>query len=83
MEFATILRRRGPLEAEFAKLGETFLIEAPRWEQRSLGARIANRLGWRAFESDKRLAALRSRSYKLIYSNTVTNGVVLEVRARP
>ena len=45
MEFATILRRRGPLEAEFAKLGETFLIEAPRWEYRSLGARIANRLG--------------------------------------
>jgi len=83
MEFATILRRRGPLEAEFAKLGETFLIEAPRWEHRSLGARIANRLGWRAVDSDKRLTALRSRSYRLIYSNTVTNGDVLEVLARP
>ena len=58
MEFATILRRRGPLEAEFAKLGETFLIEAPRWEHRSLGARIANRLGWRAFESEQTIGCV-------------------------
>jgi hypothetical protein len=44
VKFATILRRSGPLESEFAKLGETFLIEGS-WNRRSLPARFANRLG--------------------------------------
>src|SRR6187399_2669791 len=39
VKFATILRRRGPLEAEFARLGEVFLIEAPQWEHLTLGRR--------------------------------------------
>ena len=83
VEFATILRRWGPLAAEFAKLGETLLIEAPRCERLTLGGRIGKRLGWRAFRADKRLAALRGRPHRLIYSNTVTNGDVLQVLARP
>jgi glycosyltransferase involved in cell wall biosynthesis len=82
LKLTTILRRRGPLEAEFAKLGETFLIQTSRWERR-LGKRIATRLRWTGFGSMKRLAALRDRSHQLIYSNTITNGDVLQVLARP
>lgn len=82
VEFATILRRRGPLEADFAALGETFLIETSRWE-RLIRDRIAKPLHWTGFGSNKRLAALRDRSHRLIYSNTVTNGDVLQILARP
>ena len=80
LKFATILRRSGPLQSEFAKLGEIFLIETP-WKRRSLPTRIANRLGWST--SDKRLMAFRDRPHRLIYSNTVTNGDVLQALARP
>ena len=48
-----------------------------------LGGRIAKRLGWTGFRSKRRLSALRGRSHRLIYSNTVTNGDVLQVLARP
>lgn len=83
VQFSTILRRRGPLEAAFAALGQTFVIEAPRWKQRTLRGQIADRVGWPGFRTDKRLAALREHPHRLIYSNTVTNGDVLEVLARP
>jgi glycosyltransferase involved in cell wall biosynthesis len=82
LKFATILRRTGPLETEFAKLGETFLIETPS-KPRSLPTRIANRLGWSTSRPDERLAPFRNRCYRLIYSNTVTNGDVLQALARP
>jgi glycosyltransferase involved in cell wall biosynthesis len=82
LEFATILRRRGPLEPDFAALGETFLIETPRWE-RIVRKRIAPRLPLPRFGTNKRLAALRDRSHRLIYSNTVTNGDVLRILAKP
>lgn len=82
LRFTTILRRGGPLEAEFAKLGETFLIEKQQ-KRHSLPVRIANRLGWSMSQSDKRLAAFRNRSHQLIYSNTITNGNVLRALARP
>ena len=80
LKFTTILRRTGPLEKEFAKLGETFSIET-QGKRRSLPARIANRLGWPA--SDQRLTAFRNRPHRLIYSNTITNGNVLQALARP
>jgi glycosyltransferase involved in cell wall biosynthesis len=80
--FATILRRRGPLEREFAALGETFLIETPRWE-RLVRQRLIPGLNWNGFGSARQLAGLRARSHRLIYSNTVTNGDVLQVLARP
>jgi glycosyltransferase involved in cell wall biosynthesis len=82
LKFATILRRAGPLEPEFAKLGKTFLIEPPA-KSRSLPIRIANRLGWSTSSVDERLIALHNRSYRLLYSNTITNGEVLEALARP
>ena len=82
LTFTTILRKRGPLEVEFAKLGETFPIETLR-NRRSLPARIANRLGWSVSQSDQRLTAFRNRPHRLIYSNTITNGNVLQALARP
>lgn len=82
VNFGTIILRRGPLEPMFAKLGETFLIEPSRWERR-VGKRIAKRLGWTGLGSSKQLTALRDRSHRLIYSNTVTNGEVLQILARP
>jgi glycosyltransferase involved in cell wall biosynthesis len=82
VRFTTILRRSGPLETEFAKLGETFLIEGS-WNRRSLPARFANRLGLLTSKSEKEFAALRDRSHRLIYSNTVTNGDVLRALVRP
>ena len=83
VKFATILRRRGPLEAAFAALGETFLIEAPRWKQRTLCGRIAQRLDLPGFRTERQLTALRDHPHRLIYSNTVTNGDVLQVLVRP
>lgn len=82
VKFVTILRRGGPLEADFAELGETFLIEGS-WNRPSLRARIANRLGLTTSQFEKGLAAFRDRSHRLIYSNTVTNGSVLRALARP
>jgi glycosyltransferase involved in cell wall biosynthesis len=82
LEFATILRRRGPLEADFAALGKTFLIETRRWE-RLVRHRFPKKIHWTGFGSNRRLAALRERSHRLIYSNTVTNGDVLRILARP
>ena len=81
LQFATILRRAGPLEPEFAALGETFLIRSRRWE-RLVRERIADHFNW-SFGSEKRLAGLRSRPHQLIYSNTVTNGDILPILARP
>jgi glycosyltransferase involved in cell wall biosynthesis len=81
-KFSTVLRRRGPLEADFAALGETFLIETPRWE-RIVRQRLGRSRNWSWLGSAKRLAALRDRSYRLIYSNTITNGDVLQILARP
>jgi len=81
LKITTILRRSGPLEPEFAALGETFLIQVARWERilRERGAsRLASKVG-----SNKRLAALRDRPHQLIYSNTITNGDVLRILARP
>ena len=82
LKFTTLVRRTGPLEEEFAKLGETFSIET-QGRRRSLPARIANRLGWPVFQSDQRLTAFRNRPHRLIYSNTITNGDVLQALARP
>ncbi|HEU0207839.1 MAG TPA: glycosyltransferase family 4 protein [Candidatus Udaeobacter sp.] len=81
LKLTTILRKSGPLEAEFASLGETFLIKPGRWE-RILRERIASRLPANV-GANKRLAALRARPHQLIYSNTVTNGDVLQILARP
>ena len=82
VEFSTILRRRGPLEPDFAALGDTFLIETPRWE-RIVRKRIASQLPLPRFGSNKRLASFRDRSHRLIYSNTVTNGDILGLLVRP
>ena len=82
LNFVTIVRRRGSLEPEFARLGETIVIERSAWEKHVTG-RVAKRLGWPRPGSVRRLEALRDRPYRLIYSNTVTNGAVIEAVARP
>ena len=82
-KLTTLLRRGGPLLPEFAKLGDTIVLEpslsgGPRWI-----CGVARRLGlgrvyrWRSFQT------LRNRSFQLVYSNTVTNGDLLAEVARP
>ena len=83
VQFTTIIRRSGPLEAAFAALGQTLLIEAPRWKQRTLRGRIGHRLDLPGFRTERQLTALRGHPHRLVYSNTITNGDVLQVLARP
>jgi glycosyltransferase involved in cell wall biosynthesis len=82
-KLTTLLRRGGPLLSEFAKLGETIVLESshpgrPRWIRGIARRYRLDRMRlWLSFR------ALRNRPFKLVYSNTVTNGDLLTEVTQP
>ena len=82
-KLTTLLRRGGPLLPEFAKLGETIVLESshagrPRWIRG-----VARRVGLDRLRLWLSFRALRNRPLKLVYSNTVTNGDLLTEVTQP
>src|SRR5215203_449380 len=71
-EMDVLLADGGELTGEFAKLGNTFILPewSPRWTPEAVRARLARR---------RMLSRLRSGAWSLVYSNTATNGEMLEI----
>jgi len=84
LRFATILRQGGTLAEEFGALAET-IVAQPSPSGPSLLSTVRRRFGSHTAAEDllARLSHWRSRSFGLIYSNTVTNGAVVSAVARP
>jgi glycosyltransferase involved in cell wall biosynthesis len=83
VDFSILLKNEGELRPEFKKLGETFSFQFPiRYPPSSLIFRLINVLFFepvcRPLYRRRLKATLKRRKYSLIYSNTVTNGDVLE-----
>lgn len=94
LSFMILLRESGPLESEFAAIAQTLVFEhkfdvEKLQPKQNLFGRVMNKFGFEQFEkhSEKELLHQYQRMLKeklfnsnidLIYSNTVTNGNVLE-----
>ena len=73
--FQILLRKGGELEVEFAKLASTLVFETP--SPKTLSQRILRRLGLYKPNSAM-IRQLTDANIGLIYSNTATNGQVLQ-----
>jgi glycosyltransferase involved in cell wall biosynthesis len=79
ISFKILLRRSGELEPDFAALAPTFVFDRP--QSKSLWQRVTKRLGLNKSKNDPivRLQQHHKRSeIKLIFSNTATNGQLLQ-----
>ena len=78
--FQILLKNGGDLESEFAKLAPVSVFN-PGYVKKNILLRILNRLGF-DFSRNSHLKKLRKKLLRanigLIYSNTVTNGEVIE-----
>ncbi|MCX6953118.1 MAG: glycosyltransferase family 4 protein [Verrucomicrobia bacterium] len=78
----TVLRNPGPLEPSFQALGPTLTLNTSILARTRLGRRVRQRLPASVREeTDKIRKFFAAGSYDLIYSNTITNGLVLEALA--
>lgn len=74
-----ILKEGGPLEEEYLKLGKVFIWEKKWYYEKNIFTRLKNRL----LNNNKRnqniiLKYLYKNKPKVIFNNTVVNGVILE-----
>lgn len=78
----TILRTPGPLEESFRELGPTLTLNTSLLARTKLGRRVRARLPRSVREeTDKIRRFFAAGKYDLIYSNTITNGLMLEALA--
>lgn len=74
VDFSVLLSRGGELERDFTELGRCYNFELPTsWLQRLGLGRISRKL-----HRLRLLRRLRKDEYDLVYSNTATNGQILE-----
>ncbi len=78
--FKILLRNSGPLESEFAAIAPVLIVNKKKPAKRSRVTRILNRLGFQSNINSIKDKLIRD-NIGLIYSNTVTNGEVLELLA--
>jgi glycosyltransferase involved in cell wall biosynthesis len=88
----TLFRNGGPLEKEFAALGPVYKLDPQRAKTGGLATRLLRRGGlealaekWNPYRLEKQLEPLQSRirrhEFDLLYSNTISNGRLLNVLA--
>jgi glycosyltransferase involved in cell wall biosynthesis len=81
--FMVLLRNGGPLEAEFAKLAPTMVFSKEISQPDGVLKRAQALIGGQELVKQRMIARLKKQyldaSIGLIYSNTITNGEVLEV----
>ena len=78
----TLLRTPGPLEASFRKLGPTLTLNTSLLARSRLGRRLRQRLPRSIREETAKIKGFfAAGGYDLIYSNTITNGLILEALA--
>ena len=81
-QIGTLLRAPGPLEASFRELGPTVTLGRSIFSRSRLGRRLRRLLPRELREETGKIRRMFSEgSYDLIYSNTMTNGGVLEALA--
>lgn len=81
ISFQILLKNGGELKSEFEAIAPVAIFN-PESNKRNLVSRILKRLGWNLVQNKIHLMRLKTRlsqaNIGLIYSNTVTNGKVLE-----
>jgi len=81
IQFEVLLKTTGELERDFARLAPTRIF-SPSQAKQSIWARLKRRLGFESTASKTHIAHLldhyRNSGISLIYSNTITNGEILE-----
>lgn len=81
-EIGTLLRASGPLEASFRELGPATTLGASLLARTRTGRRLRRFLPRSFREETGKIRGMFARgSYDLIYSNTMTNGKILEILA--
>ena len=74
-----ILKEGGPLEDEYRKLGKVFIWEKKWYYEKNIFIRIKNRLlDNKKRNQNKVLKYFNKNKPKVIFNNTVVNGVILE-----
>jgi glycosyltransferase involved in cell wall biosynthesis len=78
-QLGSILKTSGPLEGAFRELGPALTLGNSFFNRSRLGRRIKSHLPRRFWDESKKIRQMFSQgSYDVIYSNTMTNGAVLE-----
>lgn len=74
-----ILKEGGPLEDEYRKLGKVFIWEKKWYYEKNIFIRIKNRLlNNNKRNQNKVLKCFNKNKPKVIFNNTVVNGIILE-----